>query len=148
MGAAAGTAALLSNRRLGPVMAASISGLCIAQLVIGLAPDIWVLGVGVVISASANAPYNVAVTSLYMTRVPERFLGRVEGVDTMIDNTVSVLGYCAALVVMTVADARLVFVMSTVVTLPSLLIAWVFVARRDPPINEVDGYERGLTLDE
>lgn len=129
VGAAVLTSAVLSTRALGPVMAAAVTGLCVAQVVMGLAPNIWMLGAGVVISALANAPYNVAVTSLYMTRVPERFLGRVEGVDSMIDNTIRLVAYVVSFAVLSVWDARAIFVLSALAALPSVYVAWVRVAR-------------------
>jgi hypothetical protein len=138
VGAAVLTSALLSTRRLGPVMAAGVTGLCVAQVVMGLAPNIWVLGIGVVVSALANAPYNVAVTSLYMTRVPERFLGRVEGVDSMIDNTIRLVAYAVSFAVLSAWDARVVFVLSALAALPSVYVAWVRVARRTDDATGVD----------
>jgi hypothetical protein len=129
--AAAAVTVLVKPAFLGRVMAASMAGLCLAQVVMGVAPDLWVLGVGVAISAAANAPYNVSVTSLYMSRIPAGFLGRVEGIDTMVDNLVSVLGFGAAAALVLLWGPRAVFLVSAVAAVPSLVVACTRVAAAD-----------------
>lgn len=129
--AALAVTAWAKEPRLGRLMALSILGLCAAQVVMGAAPDIYVLGVGVAISAASNAPYNVSVTSLYMSRIPPDYLGRVEGIDTMMDNFVNVLGFIAAWAAVLWWNPRVVFFMSAVVALPSLLIAFAKLAKSD-----------------
>ncbi|MCF3964507.1 MFS transporter [Streptomyces fuscigenes] len=122
--AAALVTALARPALLGRLMAFSMLGLCAAQVVIGAAPTVYVLSVGVVISALSNAPYNVAVTSLYMSRIPPDFLGRVEGVDTMADNAVNILGFVAASLIVSGWDPRAVFLVSAVAAVPSLVLAF------------------------
>jgi hypothetical protein len=129
--AAAATTAWLRPALLGRAMALAMTGLCAAQVVMGLAPNLWVLGLGVAVSALANAPYNVAVTTLYMTRVPPQYLGRVEGVDTVVDNAVTIAAFGLSLWVVGVADPRAVFVLSALVAAPSLLLAAVRLGPRD-----------------
>jgi MFS transporter, DHA3 family, macrolide efflux protein len=138
VGAAAATSVFLSDAWLGRVMAVSMLGLCAAQVVMGTSPNLWVLGVGVVISALSNAPYNVSVTTLYMRRVPAAYLGRVEGVDTMVDNAVSIGAFAFSVLIVSVADARLVFLLSASVALPSLLLAAVRVAPSESVHKEVN----------
>ncbi|MEU2251145.1 MFS transporter [Streptomyces sp. NPDC019224] len=132
-GAVAVTAAVLATALakqafLGRLMALSMLGLCVAQVVMGVAPNIYVLGTGVAVSALANAPYNVSVTSLYMSRIPSAYLGRVEGIDTMADNFISVLGFVVASVVVLWWDPQAVFLVSAAVALPSLVLAFTRVA--------------------
>ncbi|WP_328899852.1 MFS transporter [Streptomyces sp. NBC_00441] len=121
--------ALAKQAFLGRLMAVSMLGLCVAQVVMGVAPNIYVLGVGVAVSALANAPYNVSVTSLYMSRIPAAYLGRVEGIDTMIDNFISVCGFVAASVIVLWWDPQAIFLISAAVALPSLVLAFTQVAR-------------------
>lgn len=120
--------ALAKQAFLGRLMALSMLGLCVAQVVMGVAPNIYVLGVGVAISALANAPYNVSVTSLYMSRIPAAYLGRVEGIDTMIDNFISVCGFTAASVIVLWWNPQAIFLISAAVALPSLLLAFTRLA--------------------
>ncbi|SED84218.1 Transmembrane secretion effector [Streptomyces sp. 2131.1] len=115
--------ALAKQAFLGRLMAVSMLGLCVAQVVMGVAPNIYVLGVGVAVSALANAPYNVSVTSLFMSRIPAAYLGRVEGIDTMIDNFISVCGFVAASVIVMWWNPQAVFLISAAVALPSLVLA-------------------------
>ncbi|MGW2473624.1 MFS transporter [Streptomyces sp. NPDC001665] len=121
--------ALAKQAFLGRLMAVSMLGLCVAQVVMGVAPNIYVLGVGVAVSALANAPYNVSVTSLYMSRIPAAYLGRVEGIDTMIDNFISVCGFVAASVIVLWWNPQAIFLISAAVALPSLVLAFTQVAR-------------------
>lgn len=121
--AAIATTTFIKDAQLGRVMALAMLGLSVAQVVMGVSPNVWVLGIGIVISAVSNAPYNVSVTTLYMTRIPAEFLGRVEGVDTMVDNAVRIAAFAFSLIVVSMADARTVFVFSAVVALPSLILA-------------------------
>ncbi|MEU5824263.1 MFS transporter [Streptomyces sp. NPDC047803] len=121
--------ALAKQAFLGRLMAVSMLGLCVAQVVMGVAPNIYVLAVGVAVSALANAPYNVSVTSLYMSRIPAAYLGRVEGIDTMIDNFISVCGFVAASVIVLWWNPQAVFLISAAVALPSLVLAFTQVAR-------------------
>ena len=121
--------ALAKRAFLGRLMALSMLGLCVAQVVMGVAPNVYVLGVGVAISALANAPYNVSVTSLYMSRIPAAYLGRVEGIDTMIDNFISVCGFVAASVIVLWWSPQAIFLVSAAVALPSLVLAFTQVAR-------------------
>lgn len=116
--------ALAKQPFLGRLMAVSMLGLCVAQVVMGVAPNIYVLGVGVAVSALANAPYNVSVTSLYMSRIPAAYLGRVEGIDTMIDNFISVCGFVAASVIVLWWNPQAIFLISAAVALPSLVLAF------------------------
>ncbi|MGW1180647.1 MFS transporter [Streptomyces drozdowiczii] len=116
--------ALAKRAFLGRLMAVSMLGLCVAQVVMGVAPNIYVLGVGVAVSALANAPYNVSVTSLYMSRIPAAYLGRVEGIDTMIDNFISVCGFVAASVIVLWWNPQAIFLISAAVALPSLVLAF------------------------
>ncbi|MFJ3085517.1 MFS transporter [Streptomyces sp. NPDC086838] len=120
--------ALAKQAFLGRLMAVSMLGLCVAQVVMGVAPNIYVLGVGVAVSALANAPYNVSVTSLYMSRIPAAYLGRVEGIDTMIDNFISVCGFVAASVIVLWWNPQAVFLISAAVALPGLVLAFRHVA--------------------
>jgi predicted MFS family arabinose efflux permease len=129
--AATTVTALVKPSVLGRVLAGSIVGLCVAQVVMGVAPNLWVLGIGVAISAMANAPYNVSVASLYMKKVPSEYLGRVEGIDTMVDNLVNILGFAAAALVIREWSPRAVFLMSALVAVPSLVVACTRVARGD-----------------
>lgn len=134
---AAGAAAVfLRNRHLESALTFSILGLCLAQVLMGLAPNVWILGCGVVVSALSNAPYNISISTLYMQRVPERYLGRVSGVDTMVDNAVSILAFLLAVLVVEVANPRAVFILSAVMALPALVLAargvWRPPAARDP----------------
>jgi DHA3 family macrolide efflux protein-like MFS transporter len=139
--AAAAVTMLAKSAHLGRLMAFSMLGLCVAQVVMGIAPNLYVLGIGVTISALANAPYNVSVTSLYMSKIPAEYLGRVEGIDAMIDNLVSILGFVAAALAVLWWNPRAVFLLSALVALPSLLVAFIRVARTDSdveiPENEV-----------
>lgn len=125
VGAAALTTMLLSTAQLARTLTIAMVGLCAAQVIMGLSPNLWVLGLGVVVSALANAPYNVAVTTLYMKRIPNEYLGRVEGVDTMVDNAVSIAAFLVSLFVVSVADPRWAFIISAAVALPSLILAAV-----------------------
>lgn len=137
--AAAATTVFLANVDMGKVLATAMFGLCIAQVVMGLAPNFWVLAVGVAISALANAPYNVSVTTLYMQRVPPRYLGRVEGVDTMVDSAVSIAAYVSALMIVSTFSPRIMFVFSAAVALPSMIVAVVRVTgRQSEPMKHVD----------
>jgi hypothetical protein len=126
--AAIAVTALAKSAHLGRIMALSMLGLCVAQVVMGTAPDVYVLGVGVAISALSNAPYNVAVSSLYMSRIPAEYLGRVEGIDTMVDNFVNVLGFVAASLAALWWSPRGIFLLSAVVTIPSVIVAFARVA--------------------
>lgn len=121
--------ALAKQAFLGRLMAVSMLGLCVAQVVMGVAPNIYVLGVGVAVSALANAPYNVSVTSLYMSRIPAAYLGRVEGIDTMIDNFISVCGFVAASVIVLWWNPQAIFLISAAVALPSLVLAFRHMGR-------------------
>lgn len=110
------------------MMALSMLGLCVAQVVMGTAPDVYVLGAGVAISALSNAPYNVSVRSLYMSRIPTEYLRRVEGIDTMVDNFVNVLGFVAASLAVLWWSPRGIFLISALAAAPSVIIAFARVA--------------------
>jgi len=129
--AAAVVTALMKPAFLGRVLAASILGLAISQVIMGLAPDIWVLGVGVAVSAVANAPYNVSVSSLYMSRIPADYLGRVSGIDTMLDNLVTIVGFGAAALTLLLWGPRAIFLLSALVAIPSVILAFTHVAKFD-----------------
>ncbi|MFD5789482.1 MFS transporter [Streptomyces sp. NPDC127037] len=126
--AAVAVTALAKSTHLGRIMALSMVGLCVAQVVIGIAPNVYVLGVGVAISALSNAPYNVAVSSLYMSRIPTAYLGRVEGIDTMVDNFAHVLGFIAASFAVLWWSPRGIFLVSALAVAPCVLIAFLRVA--------------------
>ena len=66
-----------------------------------------------------------------MTRVPPQYLGRVEGVDTVVDNAVTIAAFGLSLWVVGVADPRAVFVLSALVAAPSLLLAAARLGPRD-----------------
>lgn len=137
--AAVAVTALAKSAHLGRIMALSMLGLCVAQVVMGTAPDVYVLGVGVAVSALSNAPYNVAVSSLYMSRIPAEYLGRVEGIDTMVDNFVNVLGFVAASLAVLWWSPRGIFLISALVATPSVLVAFARVARggaQEGPLHE------------
>ncbi|MHC3425151.1 MFS transporter [Streptomyces sp. DT18] len=126
--AAIAVTALAKSTHLGRIMALSMVGLCVAQVVIGIAPNVYVLGVGVAISALSNAPYNVAVSSLYMSRIPTAYLGRVEGIDTMVDNFANVLGFIAASLAVLWWSPRGIFLVSALAVAPCVLLAFLRVA--------------------
>ncbi|WP_329184088.1 MFS transporter [Actinacidiphila glaucinigra] len=127
--AALAVTALAKSTHLGRIMALSMLGLCVAQVVMGTAPNVYVLGVGVAVSALSNAPYNVAVSSLYMSRIPASHLGRVEGIDTMVDNFANVLGFLAASLAVLWWSPRGIFLISALVAVPCVVLAFVSVAR-------------------
>jgi MFS family permease len=127
--AALAVTALAKSTHLGRIMALSMLGLCVAQVVMGIAPNVYALGVGVAVSALSNAPYNVAVSSLYMSRIPAAYLGRVEGIDTMVDNFVNVLGFVAASLAVLWWSPRGIFLISALVAVPCVVLAFTRVAR-------------------
>ncbi|MFD4751446.1 MFS transporter [Streptomyces sp. NPDC058426] len=144
--AAIAVTALAKSTHLGRIMALSMVGLCVAQVVIGIAPNVYVLGVGVAISALSNAPYNVAVSSLYMSRIPTAYLGRVEGIDTMVDNFANVLGFIAASLAVLWWSPRGIFLVSALAVAPCVLLAFLRVAPASrepeaPPQGNVEDME-------
>ncbi|WP_037840796.1 MFS transporter [Streptomyces sp. NRRL F-5126] len=144
--AALAMTALAKSTHLGRIMALSMLGLCVAQVVMGAAPNIYVLGVGVAVSALSNAPYNVAVSSLYMSRIPAAYLGRVEGIDTMVDNFANVLGFVAASLAVLWWNPRGIFLISALVAAPCVAVAFARVARGSvapgaPPSGNVEDIE-------
>ncbi|MBT0566834.1 MFS transporter [Williamsia sp. CHRR-6] len=115
----------------GAVFSASILALVIAQVTMGISPNvIWLLA-GVAISAVANSYYNISVTTLYMSLVPNSHLGRVEGTDVAIDSCVTILGYGFSFVVVAFFDARWLFVVSGVLAIPALIVTVRQISRVD-----------------
>lgn len=144
--AALAVTVLARSIHLGRIMALSMLGLCVAQVVMGIAPNVYVLGVGVAVSALSNAPYNVAVSSLYMSRIPAAYLGRVEGIDTMVDNLANVLGFLAASLAVLWWSPRGIFLLSALVAAPCVVLAFTSVARGSgapdaPPRADVGNIE-------
>lgn len=114
---------LLSQANLSRVLVLSMLGLCAAQIIMGSAGTIAVLAIGVVMSALSNAPYNVAITSLYMSSIKTKYLGRVEGIDTVIDNSVTILAFLVCFYVVDTHGPRWMFFISAAIALPCAILA-------------------------
>jgi MFS family permease len=112
----------------------------IAQFVMGAAPNIVVLLVGVGVSALVNAPYNVAVTSLFQTSVEDEHLGRIGGLDEMAENIIQVIVFLSAGIIVATAGPRLALVGAGVVAL-LLLCVGAMLMRGLEPRDDFDGSE-------
>lgn len=100
-----------------PLFLVCLAFFVVAQFAMGMAPNIGVLLVGVGISALVNAPYNVAVTSLFQTSVEDEHLGRIGGLDEMAENVIQILVFLSAGIIVAVAGPRLALVGAGVVAL-------------------------------
>lgn len=99
-------------RRMGlpTVYGMSLLGFGVADIVIGVAPNLAVAMVGVAVSALVNAPYNVSVVTLVQRLTDKRFLGTVDGVDVCIDGLCALLTIAAAYLTIHLAGPRPLFV--------------------------------------
>lgn len=123
-----------------PLFLVCLAFFVVAQFVMGMAPDIGVLLVGVGISALVNAPYNVAVTSLFQTSVEDEHLGRIGGLDEMAENVIQILVFLSAGIIVAVAGPRLALVGAGVVAL-LLLCLGATLMRGLQPREDVDDPE-------
>jgi MFS family permease len=130
LGSSAAATTFLKGRRLNWALALAMAGFALSQLVMGSATSIVVLACGVAISASANAPYNVAMSTLYMNYVPEEFRGRVIGLDTVLENALTIVAFLYAATVLELFGVRWVFFTSGVVLVPFVALAFRLAARR------------------
>ncbi|MFT4280648.1 MFS transporter [Microbacterium sp.] len=105
----------------------------VAQIVIGLAPNLLILTLGVALSALINAPYNVAVTTLFQTAIADEYLGRVEGLDVSIDNALRIGTFVAAAAAVAMWGARSVLVLSGAVALVLLIVGGALMLRSTAP---------------
>lgn len=94
----------------------------VAQATMGAAANISALLVGVAISAFVNAPYNIAVTTLFQTSVDDRFLGRVEGLDSAVESLLRIGVLLVAAASVAVWGARPAMIGSAVVAIMLLVI--------------------------
>lgn len=111
---------------------ACLGMLAVSQLIMGISPNVWILGIGVAVSAFVNAPYNVAVTTLFQTTVTDEYLGRVEGLDTTVDNALKILVLALAAVSVAAWGARPALIISGLIAIALCLTATVLLARSRP----------------
>ncbi|MDT3344382.1 MFS transporter [Microbacterium aquilitoris] len=102
----------------------------VAQVVMGAAPNVTVLLVGVALSALVNAPYNIAVTTLFQTSIDDQFLGRVEGLDTAVESLLRIAVLLGAAAVVTLWGARAAVIASAGVAMILLVAGVLLMARR------------------
>lgn len=96
----------------GKLLILSVAGMVTSQFVMGFAPSLPVLALGVIISAVANAPFNIAYDTVLQQSVDQEFLGRVEGLDTTISNVLQIIVLIGAGVLVALVGARWVFVLA------------------------------------
>ncbi|WEK13148.1 MAG: MFS transporter [Candidatus Microbacterium phytovorans] len=101
----------------------------VAQIIIGLAPNLFILIIGVALSALINAPYNVAVTTLFQTSIADEYLGRVEGLDVSVDNALRIGTLIAAAAAVATWGPRSVLVVSGIVALVLLIVGGALMLR-------------------
>ncbi|OUE09414.1 hypothetical protein CMsap09_10760 [Clavibacter michiganensis] len=118
LAAAVLTTALGTERRAAPVLLVGVAALCLAQAALGAAPGLPAAIVAAAVAAAASAPVTVAVSTLLKGTVRTDHLGRIAGIDRVVDDTAIVVGHVAALGGLAAADARLVLVGSAVAVLP------------------------------
>jgi hypothetical protein len=116
--AAVVTAALGTERRAARALVIGVAALCLAQAALGAAPGLPVAVVAAAVAAAASAPVTVAVSTLLKSTVRTDHLGRIAGLDRVVDDTAVVVGHVVALAGLAVADARAVLVASALLVLP------------------------------
>lgn len=99
----------------GKLLVLSLGGMVASQFVMGFAPSLPILAAGVIISAIANAPFNIAYDTVLQRSVDKQFLGRVEGLDTTISNVLQIVVLIGAGVIVASLGARWVFVLAGVI---------------------------------
>ena len=107
------------------VFVACLAVFAAAQVTMGAATNVAVLLIGVALSALANAPYNVAVTTLFQTSVDDEFLGRVEGLDTAVESLLRIGVLIGAAVSVTAWGARPALIASAAAAIVLLMIGGV-----------------------
>lgn len=118
--------------RVKPLFLACLAFFVVAQFVMGTAPNIVVLLIGVGISALVNAPYNVAVTSLFQTSVEDEHLGRIGGLDEMAENIIQIVVFLSAGIIVAMAGPRLALVGAGVVALILLCLGAILMRGLQP----------------
>lgn len=101
----------------------------VAQVVMSAAPNVTVLLIGVAVSALVNAPYNIAVTTLFQTSIDDEFLGRVEGLDTAVESLLRIAVLLGAAAVVTLWGARAAVMASAGVAIVLLVAGVLLMAR-------------------
>ncbi|MFZ2226917.1 MAG: MFS transporter [Candidatus Nanopelagicaceae bacterium] len=96
----------------GKLLILSVAGMVTSQFVMGFAPSLTVLALGVVIGAVANAPFNIAYDTVLQQSVDQKFLGRVEGLGTTISNILQIVVLIGAGVLVASVGARWVFILA------------------------------------
>ena len=115
------------------VLVVSVGGMMLSQFIMGLAPDILVLGAGVVVSALANAPFNIAYDTVLQTSVAPEFLGRVEGADRSFSSLLEVLVLIASGAAVSMFGARWLFVVAGVLGVACMSVGGFTLLRRLRP---------------
>ncbi|PPF54951.1 hypothetical protein C5B94_06630 [Clavibacter michiganensis] len=137
LAAAVLTTALGTERRAAPVLLVGVAALCLAQAALGATPGLPAAIVAAAVAAAASAPVTVAVSTLLKGTVRTDHLGRIAGIDRVVDDTAIVVGHVAALGGLAAADARLVLVGSAVAVLP--LVVPALLRLRARPTARVGG---------
>ncbi|WP_287901488.1 MFS transporter [Arthrobacter sp.] len=118
------TGVLLRTEALRRYFLACLLLLATSQVIMGLSPNVILLLVGVAVSASVNAPYNVAVTTLFQKSISEKFLGRVEGLDVSVDNALRIVVLLVAAWSVGSFGARPALIVSGVIAVVLCGVAW------------------------
>ena len=114
----------------GKLLVLSAAGMVISQLVMGVAPSLIVLALGVAISAVSNAPFNIAYDTVLQQSVDQEFLGRVEGLNATISSILQIVVLIGAGVLVASVGARWVFILAGALSSLCVLVGGVVLLRR------------------
>ncbi|MFL0409734.1 MFS transporter [Microbacterium paludicola] len=129
---------LVRNANMKRLFLGCLGVLAASQFLMGLAPNVLFLAIGVAVSAFANAPYNVAVATLFQTTIDDEYLGRVEGLDTTVENSLQVAIFLGAAGVVAAVGPRPAMIGAGFIALALLVGGAFLMGRRQPRVAEAE----------